>query len=99
MPYSRHARISPHIQIHTRRISQESCDLTTGPFFSKIIRFTVPIIFTSLLQLLFNAADLIVVGQTCGELYLGAVGATSALIHLIVNFFIGLSVGAGVAIA
>ena len=99
MPIIRHAHVGPHIHTHFARVTRKDLDLTTGPFFSKIIRYTVPIILTSLLQLLFNAADLIVVGQTCGELYLGAVGATSSLIGLIVNFFIGLSIGAGVAIA
>lgn len=70
-----------------------------GPLFSGIIRYTVPIILTSLLQLLFNAADLVVVGQFCGSLSLAAVGATGAITNLIVNLFIGLSVGAGVAVA
>lgn len=70
-----------------------------GPLFSGIIRYTVPIILTSLLQLLFNAADLIVVGQFCGSLSLAAVGATGAITNLMINFFIGLSVGAGVTVA
>lgn len=70
-----------------------------GPLFSGIVRYTVPIILTSLLQLLFNAADLVVVGQFCGSLSLAAVGATGAITNLMVNFFIGLSVGAGVTVA
>ncbi len=70
-----------------------------GPLFTGIVRYTVPIILTSLLQLLFNAADLIVVGQFCGSLSLAAVGATGAITNLMVNFFIGLSVGAGVTVA
>lgn len=70
-----------------------------GPLFSGIIRYTLPIILTSLLQLLFNAADLVVVGQFCGSLSLAAVGATGAITNLMVNFFIGLSVGAGVTVA
>ena len=81
------------------RLPQKDLDLTTGPFLPKIIKYTLPIMATSLLQLLFNAADLVVVGQYCGDLYVGAVGATSALINLMVNLFIGLSVGAGVAVA
>ncbi|MBR2896595.1 MAG: MATE family efflux transporter, partial [Oscillospiraceae bacterium] len=99
MPIVRHAHIRPHIHIRTMHRAKNIMDMTTGPFFRKILRYTVPIILTSLLQLLFNAADLIVVGQTCGEIYLGAVGATGSLVSLIVNFFIGLSVGAGVCIA
>ncbi len=67
--------------------------------WSGILMYTIPIILTSLLQLLFNAADLVVVGRFCGSLSLGAVGATGAITGLIVNLFIGLSVGAGVAVA
>lgn len=70
-----------------------------GNLFSGIINFTVPIILTSLLQLLFNAADLVVVGQFCGSVSVAAVGATGALTNLMVNFFIGLSIGTGVAVA
>lgn len=70
-----------------------------GPLFSGIIRYTIPIILTSLLQLLFNAADLVVVGQFCGSLSLAAVGATGAITNLIVNLFVGLSIGAGVSVA
>ena len=74
-------------------------DMLHGPLFLNIITYTVPIILTSLLQLLFNAADLVVVGQFRGSICVAAVSATNSLTHLIVNLFIGLSVGAGVAIA
>ena len=74
-------------------------DLTQGPLFSGIILYTVPIILTSVLQLLFNAADLVVVGRFRGSLSVGAVGATGSLTNLIVNLFVGLSVGAGVSVA
>ena len=70
-----------------------------GPLFGSVVRYTVPIILTSLLQLLFNAADLIVVGRFCGSISVAAVGATSSLTNLMVNFFIGLSVGTGVTVA
>ena len=70
-----------------------------GPLVSKIILYTIPIILTGVLQLLFNAADLVVVGRCCGSNSVGAVGATGALINLMVNLFIGLSVGAGVTVA
>ena len=73
-------------------------DMLSGPLFPGIISYTIPIILTGLLQLLFNAADLVVVG-TKGEIYLSAVGATNAITNLIVNLFIGLSVGAGVTMA
>lgn len=70
-----------------------------GRLLPSIIRYTVPIILTSLLQLLFNAADLVVVGQFCGSVSVAAVGATGSITNLMVNFFIGLSVGAGVCVA
>ena len=70
-----------------------------GPLFSSIVLYTIPIILTSLLQLLFNAADLVVVGRYCGSVSVAAVGATGAITNLIVNLFIGLSVGAGVTVA
>ena len=70
-----------------------------GPLFWNIILYTIPIILTSLLQLLFNAADLVVVGRFCGSISVAAVGATGSLTNLMVNFFIGLSVGAGGTVA
>ena len=70
-----------------------------GPLLKNIILYTIPIILTSWLQLLFNAADLVVVGQANGSNSLAAVGATGAITNLIVNLFIGLSVGAGVGVA
>ncbi|MBQ9859155.1 MAG: MATE family efflux transporter [Clostridia bacterium] len=80
-------------------MQKRDIQMTAGPLLPNIIRYTVPIILTGLLQLLFNAADLVVVGQFCGSHSVGAVGATSSLINLIVNLFIGLSVGAGVVVA
>ena len=73
--------------------------MTQGPLFKRIILYTLPIIATGLLQLLFNAADLVVVGNSTNENALSAVGATVALVNLIVNLLIGLSVGAGVCAA
>lgn len=70
-----------------------------GPLFVNIIRYTVPVILTSALQLLFNAADLVIVGRFCGSLSVAAVGATTYITNLLVNFFVGLSVGAGVSVA
>ena len=70
-----------------------------GALFPSIVRYTVPIILTSILQLLFNAADLVVVGRFCGSVSVAAVGSTGSLTNLMVNFFIGLSVGAGVSVA
>jgi len=80
-------------------MKNKKIDMCQGPLFSKIIVYTIPIILTSLLQLLFNAADLVVVGRFRGSTSVAAVGATGALIALITNLFIGLSVGAGVTVA
>ena len=77
----------------------DSESMRKGPIFKSVIIYTVPIILTSILQLLFNAADLIVVGWFSGSDSVAAVGATGSLTNLIVNLFIGLSVGAGVAVA
>ena len=73
--------------------------MRTGPLLPNIIRFAVPVMLTTLLQLLFNAADLAVVGQFCGSVSVAAVGNTGALTHLFVNCFMGLSVGIGVMVA
>ena len=70
-----------------------------GPLFANIVTYTIPIILTSLLQLLFNAADLVIVGQYCGSVCVAAVGATNSITNLVVNLFIGLSIGAGVSMA
>ena len=73
--------------------------MLNGPLFPSIVAYTIPVILTSLLQLLFNAADLVVVGRFCGSQSVAAVGATGAITNLVVNLFIGLSVGAGVSMA
>ena len=74
-------------------------DMCNGPLFGKIIIYTLPLIAAGILQLLFNTADMVVVGRYAGSNALGAVGATSALINLLINVFMGLSVGTNVAIA
>lgn len=80
-------------------MNSKSADLTQGPLLKQIIFYTIPIILTGVLQLLFNAADLVVVGQYCGSISVGAVGATGPVINLITNLFIGFSVGSGVSVA
>lgn len=74
-------------------------NMCEGPFLKKILLYTIPIVLTGLLQLTFNAADLIIVGRFCGSVSVAAVGATGALTNLIVNLFMGLSVGSGVSVA
>ena len=74
-------------------------NMCEGPLLKKMIAFFIPIYFTSALQLLFNTADLIIVGRSGNSLSVGAVGATSSLIHLVVNLFMGFSSGIGVVVA
>ncbi len=71
-------------------------DMCNGPVLKKMLIFTLPLIFSSNLQLLFNAADIVVIGKFAGDNSMGAVGANTALINLLTNAFIGLSVGANV---
>lgn len=80
-------------------MKNERSDLTEGPLLKNIILYTIPIVLTGVLQLLFNAADLVVVGRYCGSVTVGAVSNTGPVINLLVNMFIGLSVGAGVTVA
>ena len=70
-----------------------------GPLWSSLITYTIPIMLTSILQLLFNAADLVIVGRFSGSINVAAVSATGSITNLIVNLFIGLSIGAGVTVA
>ena len=74
-------------------------DMCSGPLFGKILLFTLPLMLSGILQLLFNAADVVVVGRFAGNEALAAVGSTGSLTNLLVNLFIGLSVGANVLVA
>ena len=74
-------------------------NMCEGPLFGKMIIFTFPLMCSGILQLLFNAADTIVVGRYAGKEALAAVGSTSSLINLLVNMFMGLSVGANILIS
>ena len=80
----------------TKNLNRSMLD---GPLLPNILLYTIPIILTTVLQLLFNAADLVVVGRFCGSVSVGAVGATSSISNLLVNFFVGLSLGTGVTVA
>lgn len=79
--------------------SSNKIDMTEGHIFVKLLQFSVPLILSSVLQILFNAADVIVVGRFAGDNSLAAVGSTGSLINLLVNLFIGLSVGTNVVAA
>ena len=82
-----------------KRIKKYQSNMLEGPLLGGVIAYTIPVMLSGVLQLLFNAADLIIVGKFCGSVSVGAVGATGSLTALIVNLFVGLSVGAGVAVA
>ena len=83
----------------TRLNKRGIMDMTSGPFLKKILIFAIPLMVTGVLQLVYNAADIMVVGRFAGSDSLAAVGSTSSLINLIINLFIGLSTGAGVVTA
>lgn len=83
-------------------MAKTEINMTEGPILGRMIKFTLPVLATGVLQLLFNASDVAVVGQFGGaqsELEGGAVGCCGSLINLIVNLFMGLAVGAGVIAA
>ena len=74
-------------------------DMLNGPLGRKILRFAVPLAATSILQQLFNAADIAVVGQFAGDKALAAVGANTFVINMLINLFVGISVGVNVVVA
>lgn len=74
-------------------------DMCSGSVFRKMLLFAIPLMCSSILQLLFNAADIVVVGRFAGDNALAAVGSNTALINLFTNLFIGLSVGTNVLTA
>ena len=74
-------------------------DMCNGTIMDKLISFSVPLMLSGILQLMFNAVDIIVVGRFAGSQSLAAVGSTTALINMFVNLFIGVSLGANVLAA
>lgn len=79
--------------------NKRSLDMTHGPLVGKILLFSLPVMMTSLLQVAFNAADVIVVGQFAGYSSLAAVGSAAPTIFLFINLLVGISVGVNVLIA
>ena len=77
-----------------RKRAAYEIDMLNGPVMSPLIRFAMPLMLSGILQLMFNAADVIVVGRFAGDEALAAVGSTGSLTSLIINLFMGLSVGA-----
>lgn len=80
-------------------MAKRNIDMIKGPLFSNIVMFALPFMLSSVLQLLFNAADIVVVGRYAGSECLAAVGSTGSITMLITNLFIGLSVGSNVICA
>lgn len=78
---------------------RKSIDMLNGPLGPSIVRFTIPVILTTILQNLFNTVDLIVVGQFCGSLKVAAVTSTSSLTRLLICLLVGLSLGSGLTVA
>ena len=74
-------------------------DMCNGSIMDKLISFSLPLMLSSILQLMFNAVDIIVVGRFSGRQALAAVGSTTALINIFTNLFIGISLGANVLAA
>ena len=74
-------------------------DMCNGPILPKLLRFSIPLTLSTMLQLLFNAADVVVVGRYAGDNSLAAVGSNTALINLLTNLFLGLSIGANILAA
>ena len=82
-----------------RTHAHRSMDMTQGPLMSKVLFFALPIMLSGILQLVFNAADTIVVGRFAGNEALAAVGSVGSLNNLLISLFIGLSVGVNVVVA
>lgn len=82
-----------------RRNAGYEIDMCSGAILPKLLKFALPLMCSSILQLLFNAADIIVVGRFAGDNSLAAVGSTASLVNLLVNLFIGLSIGANILAA
>lgn len=78
---------------------KKEIDLLHGPIWPKVLAFSLPLAATGILQQLFNAADIAVLGQFVGKHAMGAVGSVSPVVGLLVNLFVGLSIGANVIIS
>ena len=83
----------------TKKKTNYEIDMCNGPILSKMLKFAIPLMLSGILQLLFNAADIVVVGRFAGDNSLAAVGSNTSLISLLTNLFMGLSIGANVLAA
>jgi putative MATE family efflux protein len=84
-----------------RTVAKKQYNMTEGPLLGKMLKYALPLMATGLLQVLYNASDMVVVGRfsSAGSVAMGAVGSCGPLINLLVNLFIGLSVGTGICVA
>ena len=82
-----------------KKRKNNSIDMVNGPLMKNLFLFAVPLMFTNFLQILFNAADTVVVGKFAGQQALAAVGATGSIVFLLTALFNGLSTGSNVLIA
>ena len=80
-------------------MKEDRQDLTTGSIWGKMLLFSIPLMLTNLLQVLFNMADIAVIGQFAGSLSLGAVGSTATLVTLFTGILIGMAGGINVLVA
>ena len=83
----------------TLKQNKYEIDMCNGTIMDKLISFSLPLMLSGILQLMFNAVDIIVVGKFSGNESLAAVGSTTALINVFTNLFIGISLGANVLAA
>ncbi len=82
-----------------KKLMRNSVDMLNGPLLKNMLLFYFPLVLSSVLQALFNTADIAIVGRFCGSICVAAVGSTSSLVNLFLNLFIGLSTGASVCVA
>lgn len=95
----RHVIKESQVMKRAKKETKYEIDMCSGSILKKMLIFAVPLMCSSILQLLFNAADIVVVGRFAGDNSLAAVGSNTALINLLTNLFIGLSIGANVMVA
>ena len=85
----------------SKTVVKKQYNMTEGPLLGKMLRYALPLMATGMLQVLYNASDMVVVGRfsNAGSVAMGAVGSCGPLINLLVNAFMGLSVGTGICVA
>ena len=85
--------------MESKKINKFEMDMCSGPILQKMLIYAVPLMFSGVLQLMFNAMDIVVVGKFSGDNSLAAVGSNSSIIGLLTNLFVGMSVAANVLVA